>query len=63
VCFSSGDLPFYEEDKCCYVLVDGHVIGEVLDFRQAIMAMFSTYYVFNIQYPEHAAASLEFIQR
>ena len=58
-----GQLPFHEDIKCCYVLVDGHVIGDQLDFRMAVMAMFATYFVFNIEYPEKAAASLEYIQR
>lgn len=60
-----GQLPFHEDIECCYVLVDGHVIGDkpMLDFRKAVIAMFATYFVFNIQYPEEAAATLEYMQR
>jgi hypothetical protein len=59
----SGELPFLEQIDCCYLMVDGRAVFGPIDFRRAVMAMFASYYVFNIQYPLEAAATLEFIQR
>jgi len=59
--FVSGDSFFVSGQ--CRVVADGFVIQTDLDFPSAVEILFSTYYVFNVAYPECSAASLEFIQR
>ncbi|KAK4294678.1 hypothetical protein Pmani_000062 [Petrolisthes manimaculis] len=43
-------------DCCWYFIADGRQI-------YALAMLFSSYYIFNIQYPSDAEATLEFIQR
>ncbi|KAK4320807.1 hypothetical protein Pmani_008346 [Petrolisthes manimaculis] len=44
--------------------IDGVIINNnITNFRVALVMLFSSYYIFNIQYPSDAEATLEFIQR
>ncbi|RXN05325.1 hypothetical protein ROHU_033470 [Labeo rohita] len=46
--------------------IEGRVVlqlSDVSDFTSALAVLFGSYYVFNIEYPEEAATTLEFIQR
>ncbi|KAK3882790.1 hypothetical protein Pcinc_012868 [Petrolisthes cinctipes] len=44
--------------------IDGVIINNnFTNFRVALAMLFSSYYIFNIQYPSDAEATLEFIQR
>ncbi|XP_034554468.1 uncharacterized protein LOC117823392 [Notolabrus celidotus] len=47
------------------ISIEGHVIceGRQQSFISGLAALFATYYVFNLQYQEEAAKTLEFIQR
>ena len=45
------------------VSVDSNIVFDGLTFMQAISLLFCSYYVFNIEYPVEAKATLEFIQR
>jgi hypothetical protein len=52
-----------EDDIYHYVVVDGSVIGDATDFQWAVLARFASVYPLNIQYPQVAAVTSEFIQR
>jgi len=39
------------------------VIENLASFLKALLLLFASFYIFNIEYPEKAEASLEFIQR
>ncbi|XP_048019935.1 uncharacterized protein LOC125251074 [Megalobrama amblycephala] len=46
--------------------IDGRVVLQLndrSDFTHALAVFFASYYVFNMEYPEEAATTLEFIQR
>lgn len=47
------------------ISLEGHIICEGIQptFLSGLAAVFSTYYIFNLQYQEDAACTLEFIQR
>lgn len=46
------------------ISIDGVIINNnITSFRVALAMLFSAYYIFNIQYPSDAEATLEFIQR
>lgn len=47
------------------ISLDGHVLFEGLQptFVSGLAALFSVYYIFNLQYQGEAACTLEFIQR
>lgn len=46
------------------VAADGIVIHEDLkSFREALIMMFSMYFVLNMKYPAEACATLDFLQR
>ncbi|XP_075737367.1 uncharacterized protein LOC142776935 isoform X1 [Rhipicephalus microplus] len=49
-------------DKC-YVTCEQELFCEATDFTVAVCVMFSTYYAFNMMYPNSAATTLEFLQR
>ncbi|KAI4817334.1 hypothetical protein KUCAC02_010741 [Chaenocephalus aceratus] len=47
------------------ITLEGRVISEVITptFLTGLVAVFAIYYIFNLQYQEEAAGTLEFIQR
>ncbi|KAA0701570.1 hypothetical protein E1301_Tti023854 [Triplophysa tibetana] len=47
------------------ITLEGHVISEssTQTFLTGLAALFAVYYVFNLQYQDEAACTLEFIQR
>ena len=47
------------------ISLEGHVLFEGIQpiFVTALAALFSLYYIFNLQYQEEAACTLELIQR
>uniref|UniRef100_A0A672J7H0 Uncharacterized protein n=1 Tax=Salarias fasciatus TaxID=181472 RepID=A0A672J7H0_SALFA len=54
------------EAKKWMLSIEGKVVLQLSDhsdFTSALSVLFGSYYVFNIEYPEEAATSLEFIQR
>uniref|UniRef100_A0A672HBJ7 Sterile alpha motif domain containing 3 n=1 Tax=Salarias fasciatus TaxID=181472 RepID=A0A672HBJ7_SALFA len=52
------------EAKRWMLSIEGKVVLQLSsDFTSALSVLFGSYYVFNIEYPEEAATSLEFIQR
>lgn len=44
-------------------MIDGVAVMHLTSFMSAVKAMFSSYYVFNIEYPERGHLALEFMQR
>ncbi|RXN15703.1 hypothetical protein ROHU_027865 [Labeo rohita] len=49
----------------CMLSIEGRVVlqlSDVSDFTSALAVLFGSYYVFNIEYPEEATTTLEFIQ-
>jgi hypothetical protein len=45
------------------VCAESKVIFDKLTFIRAVVLLFSTYFVLNMEYPTMAAAKMEFIQR
>lgn len=58
--FSGSSIIAVQESA---LVVDGKAIGKYHSFLTALTLLFGVYYVFNIEYPGAAAATLEFIQR
>ena len=47
-----------------YLIIDQEIVNDsLLDFRESAVALFLSYYVMNIEYPEGAKLTLEFFQR
>lgn len=62
--FVTGDSVL--QAKTWMLTMEGRVIiqpQELMDFSSALAVLFGCYYVFNVQYQEEAASTLEFIQR
>jgi hypothetical protein len=45
------------------VLIDGTVALQTNEFKLAVALLIMSFYVFNIEYPEKAELTLEFVQR
>ncbi|KAG8197655.1 hypothetical protein JTE90_001584 [Oedothorax gibbosus] len=45
------------------LMIDGVAVMHLTSFMSIVKAMFSSYYVFNIEYPENGHLTLEFMQR
>lgn len=46
------------------LLIDGKVVNQDIDgFVTAMSMLFSAFFVLNIEYPQDASATMEFIQR
>ncbi|XP_064641978.1 uncharacterized protein LOC135496292 [Lineus longissimus] len=47
-----------------YLVIEGSVVNDqIVTFLEAVISLFSCYYTLNLEYPEEAAVTLEFIQR
>ncbi|GBN30605.1 hypothetical protein AVEN_162487-1 [Araneus ventricosus] len=53
----------YQLDPVCTVFVDKAPLEPMIPLNDAIHTWFSSFYVFNLVYPEECCATLEFIQR
>ncbi|GBN01384.1 hypothetical protein AVEN_110438-1 [Araneus ventricosus] len=53
----------YQLDLDCTVLVEKIPLEPMIPLKDAIHTWFSSFYVFNLVYPEECCATLEFIQR
>jgi len=64
MCFSGDSILV---PKKWMLALEGKVVIESshlqLDFTSALAVLFGSFYVFNIEYQEEAASTLEFIQR
>lgn len=59
--FISGDMM---KPSGWLISIEGHVVmGPHPLFLHGVAAFFSSYYVFNLQYPAAGSSTLEFIQR
>ncbi len=59
--FISGDMM---KPSGWLLSIEGHVVmGPHLFFLHGVAAFFSSYYVFNLEYPAAGSSTLEFIQR
>lgn len=59
--FISGDMM---KPSGWLISIEGHVVmGPHPFFLQGVAAFFSSYYVFNLEYPAAGSSTLEFIQR
>ncbi|GBO38820.1 hypothetical protein AVEN_155570-1, partial [Araneus ventricosus] len=53
----------YQLDPVCTVFVDKTPLEPMIPLNDAIHTWFSSFYIFNLVYPEECCATLEFIQR
>ena len=61
ICLFKGDTVL--ASKKFSLVVDGKAVCDTTSFFSALSLLFSSYYIFNTEYPREAAATLEFIQR
>lgn len=46
-----------------FILVDRQVVGTATSFSKAFAVLFSSYFVFNLEYPQGFATTLTFTQK